>query len=70
MIEFRKLGSADSIPGRDTAYSRGEDGLALGWAPVRDLEAGVETAPPPPPITKDRPEDARAAAAARAPSRR
>lgn len=39
---------------RDTGYPRGEDALALGWGPVRDLEAGVEAAPTPPPISRDR----------------
>ena len=64
------MGGADSLLSRDTRYSRGDDGLALGWAPVRDLEAGVGTAPPPPPIRKDRPEDVRVAAASKAASRR
>ena len=40
---------------RDSGYSRGEDGLALGWGPLRDVEA----APAPPPIMRDRPGEER-----------
>ncbi|KAG6993767.1 hypothetical protein G7Y79_00051g086870 [Physcia stellaris] len=69
-LELRKMSDADSLLSRHTGYSRGEDGLALGWAPVRDLEGGLGMAPPPPPITKDRPGDARVAAAVKAASRR